>query len=161
MSFLEDDRMKSLLLLLLLVTSAQAGLVKNPQECQVAAARHDITLAKKVNPLWWLANEDRDYDPDFMPDKPHKVRKFWFAVRNPGHNFTHYVIGVAHKDTVRKGTSPCHVWNDRGGKVNLAHIKSGAGLKLPFISYRGKHIESYIGWRERGNFGIALRRRSK
>jgi hypothetical protein len=27
---------------------------------------------------------------------------------------------------------------------------------MPFVSYQGIHIKAYIGWRERGNFGLKL-----
>lgn len=148
----------------------------------------------RLNPLWWLSNADRDYDPHFKPEPPHRVRKFLFAVRNPGHNFTHYVIGLAHRPFKRVGFFPDQLWPE-SGKWNFAFIKyesekshmvalslyvvalylSGearpyhlvlalALLVLtetrPFVAYRGDRFEWYIGWRQGGNFGIALRRKN-
>lgn len=111
---------------------------------------------KKLNPIWWLGNADEDYDPNWKPDKSHEWRKFTYAVRNPGHNFTHYVIGVSDRNFVRYGDDPGQIWNRRG-RVNLATIHAG-GLRLPFYSRQGRHFDQYIGWRESGNFGIAFRK---
>jgi hypothetical protein len=92
-----------------------------------------------------------------------------WALRNPLHNFTFYVIGSAncHNDalTILKLSCPsteilCYrhtaktVFADKDSSFYLALHK----LK-PFISIRLKHSNSrrtdfYFGWRERGNFGI-------
>jgi hypothetical protein len=117
---------------------------------------HGKVGLKKLNPIWWLGNEDEDYDPKWKPDKSHGWRKFTYAVRNPGHNFTHYVIGVADRDYVRYGRDAGQIWN-REGRVNLATIQAGP-LRLPFYSRQGKYFDQYFGWREAGNFGIAFRR---
>ena len=111
---------------------------------------------KKFNPIWWLGNADEDYDSNWKPDKSHEWRKFTYALRNPGHNFTHYVIGVADRDFVRYGSDPDQVWNQEG-RVNQAMIHAGP-LRLPFYSRQGRHFDQYIGWRESGNFGIAFRK---
>ncbi len=117
---------------------------------------HGKVGLKKLNPIWWLGNEDEDYDSKWKPDKSHEWRKFTYALRNPGHNFTFYVIGVADRDYVRYGRDAGQVWN-RDGRVNLATIHAGP-LRLPFYSRQGKYFDQYFGWREAGNFGIAFRR---
>lgn len=112
---------------------------------------------RKLNPVWWVSNADRDYDSWWKPDQPHWYRKLTFQMRNPGHNFTHYVIGVADRDFVRTGLAANDVWHEADGKLGLAMTHAGI-LHLPFVSRRGKFIEAYAGWRQAGNFGLALRR---
>ena len=111
----------------------------------------------KLNPVWWLTNADRPYDPWWKPDSPEWWRKCSFAIRNPGHNLTHYVIGVADRDAHQVGTAAGHVWNPEGG-WNFAVTHAGPLIHLPFVSRRGKYVECYAGWRQAGNFGLALRR---
>ncbi len=41
------------------------------------------------------------------------------------------------------------------GLCYLLHAFRSAGW-MPFVSWRGSRIDAYIGWRERGNFGIKL-----
>ncbi len=97
----------------------------------------------KLNPL---GNYKDPYPPDwFKPDSPQLWREFyWFFLRNPLHNLTHCFENSPYRNY--KG----EIWNPKGG-LNLV---------LPFISYRGKKIEWYIGFRPQdGGFGIALRKR--
>jgi hypothetical protein len=105
----------------------------------------------KLNLIWWFLNKD-DPSPPFSKwrDKPEWMRHLLWYVRNPLHNFTFYVIGMADKlynrwpNKVFNPATPCYKWN----------------IILPFISYKGKKVKWYIGWRERGNFGIKLNWRS-
>ena len=67
----------------------------------------------RFNPVWWLLNADRKFDPaftffNFLIDERHPdwLRTLLFAIRNPGHNLTFYVLGVAHKDFIRVGNHP-------------------------------------------------------
>ena len=110
----------------------------------------------KLNPVWWLGNENRPYDPWFKPELSHEKRAAAYKVRNPGHNFTYFVIGVADRDFTRSGNAPDSVWNPDGG-TNLTLIHAGPLIHLPCISHKGRFFEGYVGWRERGNFGLALR----
>ena len=114
-----------------------------------------VSLAK-LNPIWALENHNRPYDPWWKPNASHGWRKFTYALRNPGHNFTYYTIGIADRDFVRTGISPQSVWNEEG-RTNLTMIHAGPLIHLPGISHKGRFLEGYFGWRERGNFGIALR----
>tara|TARA_R110002096_G_scaffold200639_6_gene384673 strand:- start:11084 stop:11602 length:519 start_codon:yes stop_codon:yes gene_type:complete len=116
-----------------------------------------LLFVPKMNPLWWLGNADRDYDETWKPEKSHEWRKFTFALRNPGHNFTHYVIGVSDRDIHRVGIAAEHVWNPDGG-LNLAVTNSGPLIHLPFVSNKGPFFEGYLGWRQDGNFGAAFRK---
>jgi hypothetical protein len=108
---------------------------------------------QKINPIWWFGNIDEPKAPDwYRPEDPH--RDFRYHLRNPFHNFTFYVIGIADKEFVRMGRYPEAVANPDQG-WNWAVIKYG-WLRLPFISYHRGDFKFYIGWRPRGNFGFKL-----
>jgi hypothetical protein len=94
----------------------------------------------KLNPF---GNYDNPEPPVwYMPLKPFIIRWFmWSFVRNPLHNFMFYWIGLAGKPHLRR----CDEVFSSIGKWNVI---------LPFVSYNGKRIRCYIGWRERNNFGI-------
>ncbi len=112
-----------------------------------------IRTIQKFNPLWWFKNADDPKPPaDYQPTNPH--RNLNWSVRNLLHNFTFYVIGVADKKVTRAGRYPKAVMNPRGA-FNLAVTFYGP-LPLPFFSYHRRHFNFYLGWRERGNFGIKL-----
>ena len=109
---------------------------------------------KKWNPIYWFLNDDHKRAPDdYMPDEYGIFREIAWLCRNPLHNFTFYVIGVADKDYTVIGIYPESVFNPEGGWK--WHIVKYKWVRLPFISYIGK-IKFYIGWRNRGNFGIKI-----
>lgn len=61
------------------------------------------------------------------------------------HNFAAYWIGGRGRD-----------WD----YTSIWKRKDGFNIVLPFVSYRGKRVEGYIGWRPDSRmFGISLRRR--
>lgn len=111
----------------------------------------------KLNPAWWLQNADSPPEPWWQPGQPQRQRERSWAWRNPGHNFTHYVVGVSDRDFVRYGLAAGEVWHPRG-PLNVALIRCGPLLWLPWVSWRGVWLEGYAGWRSGGNFGLALRR---
>ncbi|MGQ9608565.1 MAG: hypothetical protein ACUVWN_04655 [bacterium] len=101
-----------------------------------------VNFNSKWNPF---GNWDEPDPPEwYKRDQPIWWRRICWFIRNPLHNFTFYWIGMAgclkyrRPDTV---FNPNYKWN----------------IVLPFLSYNGKKIRFYIGWRERGNFGIAIR----
>ncbi|MEW6115663.1 MAG: hypothetical protein AB1553_02025 [Nitrospirota bacterium] len=129
-------------------------------------------LSKKWNPCWWFGNENDPVDgrdesgalrhPEFpvlvlkvrgwtllnlyvKESSPNWWRRLGWAIRNPLHNFTFFVVGMADRLDNRH---PDRVFNPQ----------SGWNIILPFVSYKGKRWEWYFGWRNRGNFGITLRR---
>jgi hypothetical protein len=105
---------------------------------------------KKLNPIWWFQNADDPVPPDwYRPDN--RCRKTLWRFRNPLHNFTFYVIGVADKEFVRSGRYPRRVANPNGG-WNVA-ISRRKLVLLPYVSYKGGWFEFHLGWRNRGNFG--------
>jgi hypothetical protein len=117
------------------------------------AQPHRFSAWKKVNPIWWFKNAD---DP--VPPPSYRngkcCRKFAWYVRNPFHNFDHYVIGIADKPFTRVGRFPDRVANPNGG-WNWAVCRY-RNLRLPFVDYHCGRFEFYFGWRNGGNFGVKL-----
>ncbi|MBJ7448913.1 MAG: hypothetical protein JHC93_00980 [Parachlamydiales bacterium] len=90
-----------------------------------------------------------------------------WAMRNPLHNFNFYVIGSAYKSN-----SEFAILSLSAERAQLFHYEKegktvfagkGTGLWIgfhgwkPFVSLRinyGRVFEMYVGWRERGNFGL-------
>lgn len=124
---------------------------------------------------WMLFGNDdhgifgEDHDPIFCHQEPDNIGKaFKWFYRNPLHNFCWYVIGSGHKVNSEFAIIKCnprqmHVLTyrsspDFGLKYEPSFFLGFYGWK-PFVSlhlfynkyYRGQF---YIGWRNRGNFGI-------
>lgn len=118
-------------------------------------AKPPLGGTQKWNPIWWLGNADDSTPPKWYRPNQQGRRVLWQA-RNPLHNFTFYVIGIADKDFLRYGHEPEAVFSKDGG-WNWAVIQRG-WLRLPFISYQGRRLQFYALWRERGNFGLKLNR---
>jgi hypothetical protein len=116
---------------------------------------HIVGVAK-MNPKWWIGNSDDPLPWWWKPDAPLDERERTWMMRNPFHNFTHYVIGVSDRHTHRYGINARSIWNDEG-PMNLSVTRSGPLLYLPMVSNRGRFFEWYFGWRESGNFGAAWR----
>lgn len=112
-----------------------------------------------MNVLWKIFGNNDDWPPPdwYMPGERERKRKLYWLMRNPLHNFTFYIIGVAGKPFVRTGKFSQDVFNPDGG-WNLA-VTAYKWFRLPFVSYLGRSVKFYIGWRERGNFGFKLTRR--
>lgn len=105
---------------------------------------------QKWNPIWWFGNLDDPMPPDwYRPGSG--CRNVLWQLRNPLHNFTFYVIGIADKPFTRTGKFPDAVFAPDGG-WNWAVAKH-KWVRLPFVSYNGERWRFYLGWRERGNFG--------
>ena len=93
-------------------------------------------INSKLNPFG-------NYD-DAPPEGVSQLAWWW---RNPMHNFTFYWIGVKGRVVKRVDS----IWNPSGGfRFSTVHTKY---LILPLISYRGKYVEWYLGWRPNGGFG--------
>ena len=112
-----------------------------------------IHFYNKLNPVWWFGNIDNPAPPEWY--RPHsKHRTFLWHLRNPFHNFDHYVIGVADKVFKRSGRWPRRNSNPNGGwDFDLARRRL---VLLPFFSYERNRFNFYFGWRERGDFGVKL-----
>ena len=117
------------------------------------ASQPKIHFYNKLNPVWWFGNIDDPTPPAwYRPDGKHRVGKW--RLRNPFHNFDHYVIGVADKQFVRSGRYPERNSNPNGGwDFEVARRKLAL---LPFTSYQRGGFNFYFGWREHGSFGIKL-----
>jgi hypothetical protein len=110
-----------------------------------------IHFYDKLNPVWWLGNIDDPMPPNwYRPEDEHRKTKWYF--RNPLHNFTFYVIGIADKHSARSGRYPDVVSNPHSG-WNFAVSRRRIVL-LPFISYQYNKFGFYFGWHARGNFGV-------
>ena len=108
-------------------------------------------------------------------------RFVWWQIRNPLHNLTFYVLGFADQDPKppllqlgllsTKELRGVRWMEDR----DVFPMKDNTGIYAalfvakrfvyPFVSVRlnlfqWKLLEGYAGWRERGNFGLALRLKS-
>ncbi len=118
-----------------------------------APARPVIRPVQKRNPVWWIGNADDPEPPDWY--RPGRAcRRVRWHLRNPFHNFTFYVIGIADKEFERTGTHPGRVFHPEGGWTRAtARYRC---WRLPFVSYLRGDFKFYLGWRERGNFGVKL-----
>jgi hypothetical protein len=67
-------------------------------------------------------------------------------VRNPLHNFFYYVIGLMDRPTRVEGTYPFKVFAPSGYNKTKTYVE-GCGIGFPFISYKGKKVMWYAGWR--------------
>jgi hypothetical protein len=114
----------------------------------------EIHFYDKFNPVWWLQNADDPIPPAwYKPDDKHRATKWRF--RNPFHNFSFYVIGVADKEIVRSGRYPERNSDPNGGwDFAVARRKI---VPLPFISYDRNWLTFYLGWREHGAFGAEMK----
>lgn len=110
-----------------------------------------IHFYDKLNPVWWLKNQDDPKPPDwYKPTDKH--RKLKWSFRNPFHNLNFYVVGVADKRISRSGRFPDQNSNPHGGwDFEYTRYKF---IWLPFMAYHRTKFDFYFGWRERGNFGI-------
>lgn len=112
---------------------------------------------------WWalFGNDDDGYfgDADWRAgrDKTAWLAMVWW-LRNPCHNFTWYVIGVADRERLHRGRwSPDIHRPDGGWLMAVTDVRMlGLALKLPFVSFLSPYIKAYVGWRPSGAFGIKL-----
>ena len=107
---------------------------------------------------WALFGNDEDGvlgDRSFNPEQRDTIwiRVSWWC-RNPLHNLMFHVppFGLVGLRFVREGN--CAVFREPEGGWGWAVIYY-KWMRFPFISYYGR-VKFYIGWRERGNFGIKL-----
>jgi hypothetical protein len=101
----------------------------------------------KINPF---GNYEDPTPPDkFQSNRPELIRKILWLVRNPLHNFTFHWIGFHGKVDNVVGD-----WKSKG--LNLIAVCS-PWFAYPLISYNGKYLEGYIGWRPNGALGLAFR----
>jgi len=115
--------------------------------------------------LWSIfGNDEEPFPPDWYKRDnawfPFWYRFQWLFIRNPLHNLAWHIIGfVGELDSWYPiGDYKDDVWNPKGGWNKITWFNKKTNKKKIFRSYRGKYIEFYFGPRERGNYGVALRR---
>ena len=125
-----------------------------------------IPFYKKLNPIWWLGNADDglcgERDPNMRwwrarecPNGCTLLCKLKWFIRNPLHNFMFYVIGFADRGVSHSDK----FWPQNGRKtIFLIRKVNGLPIWLPWFAFKTKSWKGYIGWRDRGHFGIACRR---
>ena len=136
------------------VPPARAGDLQSPPHPTAlttdGGCKPPARVLQKWNPLWWFGNVDDPEPPEWYRPGSSSRRWLW-QLRNPLHNFTFYVIGIADKPFTRAGKFPDAVFaRDGGWNWSVARYKC---VRLPFISFNGERWRFYLGWRERGNFG--------
>ncbi|MBY0548242.1 MAG: hypothetical protein K2W95_13185 [Candidatus Obscuribacterales bacterium] len=128
-------------------------LVRITQQCAVVSYEPSRTIEPgfKLDPRFWLQNIDEPMPPStYLPSDSARVDKWYW--RNPFHNFTFYVIGVADQRFQRVGLCPRDTFNPADG-WNWC-VSSYGPVELPLLSFRRGKLQVYFGWRDRGNFGI-------
>lgn len=105
----------------------------------------------KFNPVFWFGNIDDPVPADwYRPEN--RMRTFLWHCRNPFHNLFFYVIGIADKEFEIAGKFPGRISNPDGGwNWTVCKYK---WLRLPLVSYQRGRFNFYLGWRNRGNFGM-------
>ena len=109
-----------------------------------------MNINSKLNPF---GNVDDDVPVGYWPNKPQWLRLLLWWVRNPLHNFMFHWIGVHDYVLVREKS----IWGV-GWRLSWVYTKH---LKLPLISYRGRYVEGYVGWRPNGGFSLPVLRKSE
>lgn len=145
-----------------------------------------MKLLQKLNPLWWLQNDDDPIVPDWFKSPLSFIsdQSYWMYLRNPLHNFTNYIIGIRDiKKKWRYGIAPEDVFKKDGGLnltfflyvpdvfqsillaiiALLALIFGSISLGVLFVLMVFRPFVSwigkykfYLGWREKGAFGFKL-----
>jgi hypothetical protein len=117
--------------------------------------------------FWWLRNGDSWSAPDinngapYLPGRPQWWRQVCWIFRNPIGNFVGFIVGVGGYDYTAIGPVPVDLttWYDAvppqyGWKWSVLQC---GWLYLPFISYSGKRVLWYFGWRAySGGLGFKL-----
>lgn len=106
---------------------------------------------RKINPLWWLGNDERSAVGNTF---------YYKYVRNFAQNFRWYVIGLADRPHLVTGRAPiCNKRSDlrpaeSGWQYSFVHLL-GVPL-LPWVCFASRRLTFYFGWEPDGGFGILL-----
>lgn len=128
-------------------------------ESAVFSGRTHKPFLHKINPIWWLKNDDDPLPPDWYHPEWSGWRRWltWHVVRNPGHNFMHYVLGVKDRNFTVVGTGSTTDKLDIGERGWCwCVIKAGPEIWIarPYISHTGYVFSWHIGWMWDGAFGL-------
>ncbi len=122
--------------------------------------------------MWALFGNDLDgVDADseqakgWRPELTGWKRRVLWWLRNPFHNLLWHVLGVVDRSTQelasgwrRVGRYPLANVPPDGVRLHARVLLKPWRLPLPLIGWRAGKWEGYVGWRERGNLGFAVRR---
>ena len=130
--------------------------------CFLRPRRDRLPWWRKLNPWWALfGNDDDGYfgDESWRAGRVQTFALAWaWWVRNPCHNLTWYLIGVADRERMHRGRWAPDIHKPGGGwllsvtDVVILRVR----LKLPFVSYISPYVKLYAGWRPSGAFGLKL-----
>jgi hypothetical protein len=133
------------------------------------SGRSPVSWRKKLNPLWWFANDFEEQLPDwYRPEWPRWRRQFyWQFLRNPLQNFRAVVLGVCDRNYTVTGRAPVMAVqrNDLPEDQSLPRetgwqwcVLYGGDLRAPaaFVSYSGVRLVWYVGWQPSGFAGFKL-----
>jgi hypothetical protein len=124
---------------------------------KIGELTYRVTRETKERKLGWLWNDDEPDPPDWYAQQTGATGKYlrwlWWW-RNPCHNLTHYVWGVQDQSYVITGTrEPVLEGPAPGGwKCHIIWTR----LPRPYVSYQGKHLVLYLGWRYGGALGAKI-----
>jgi hypothetical protein len=118
-------------------------------------------LSKKLNPIWWFQNDD-DPDPPtwYHPEWAGWRRMLtWHVIRNPGHNFMFYVVGVQDRNFTVWGKTPVMETDasdsgQYGARWCVILPGREVWIPLPYFSWTGKWFSFHIGWMCPGAFSF-------
>jgi hypothetical protein len=109
--------------------------------------RPRVTGWRQLNPLWLL-------DDDL--DRPAGVgRLAWAWRQKQAPNLNQFVLGVRHRFTCFSGSKTSDGIFADGWQVGVVY---SSRCRLPLVSYRGRYVEFYLGWRPSGALGWAFRK---
>jgi hypothetical protein len=139
----------------------------------MSARRKAAKWSTKINPVWALFGNADDgvlgppwyLHPTFLWIPESIGWRWWRAVcwwfRNPAHNLTFYIIGVADVDRMVSSRWGADIHPPVGGlhfMWTMAPVQLWRGkqvvISLPFVSYLSEHVKAYAGWRPSGAFGF-------
>ena len=94
-----------------------------------------IPWTKKINPCWWIKNDDSPRPPSwYRPAENERKRETLWFIRNPFHNLTWYVLGVADREFKSIGRAPGKVFVDGWNYTYLAVKKFHFWLSVAIIA---------------------------
>ena len=117
---------------------------------------------EKLNLYWMFIDNDDDGiygDDNWRAGREKNLKLAWeWYKRNPVHNLTWYVLGVADRERTVSGEYGNAFHKPGGGFLYCWTDVSIGGIpvSLPFVSYISPHVKAYFGWRPSGAFGPKL-----
>ena len=127
----------------------------------------------RLNPIHWIVSlfsnsRKVDYTPAGgdaqyrCPSETQASTRLCYWGRNPGHDFTHYIIGFV--DPLDPSSPDKHFSTVKGNAIDTSApgfiwaIRKYKRAYLPYIAYWGHGLKTYAGWRPDGGFGLKIRR---